>query len=204
MASEAAVTETPVVDEKAQEALDLAKAHSTHDEAVQLEATLAPKQADGSMNEADVYHAQSAAETAHNAYEHAKQEQHLESEAVHSGDITGAREHGVNAGYDLQKVEDSGGASVHTTINALEDKQHESNQQLAAADWSAQTAHAYSADASANAASGDYDHAATSAATASGHEATAVDHTNDAVHTDTTSPAAEPAAAAETSGETAV
>ena len=203
MASEATATETPVVDDKAQEALDLAKAVSTHDESVQLESTLAPKVADGTLNEADVYHAQRDAVASHDAYEHAKVEQHEESKAAHEGDIAGAREHGTNAGYDLHKVEDTGGEAAHPTITALEDKQYDSNQQLASADWSAQTAHGYAVDASANAASGNYDHAATSADTAASHEAAAVDHTADAVHADTSSSVAEPAAAAETSGETA-
>lgn len=198
-------TDAPPIPDSVQEALDLAKAASTHDEAVQLEATLAPKVADGTLNDADVYHAQADAVAAHDAYEHAKAEQHEEALAASAGDVVGAHDHGINAGYDLQRVEDVGGAAAHPTIDALEDKQDHSNQQLAEADWAAQTAHAYAADASANAASGHYDNAAASADTAAAHHEDAVDHTADAGHADTSSvAAAEPAATAETSGETTV
>ena len=193
-------TDAPPIPDSVQDALDLTKAGMTHDEQVQLEATLAPHLADGTLNESEIFHAQMDADAAHDAYEHAKTEQHEEAIAASAGDVAGAHDHGINAGYDLQHVEDVGGAAAHPTIDALEDKQDHSNQQLAEADWAAQTAHAYAADASANAASGHYDNAAASADTAAAHHDDAVDHTADAGHSDTSS-VAEPAAAAETSGE---
>ncbi len=141
---------------------------------------------------------------AHDAYEHAKAEQHEEALAAREGDYAKAEEHGVNAGYDLHRVEDLGGASAHPTIEALEDKQDHSVQALGYARAKYETAHAYAVDASANADTGHVDAAAHCGATAEAHHDSADAHASDAGHSaDTTSPAAaEPAAAAETSGET--
>jgi hypothetical protein len=198
-------TDAPPIPDSVQEALDLAKAASTHDEATQLDATLAPKVADGTLNEADVYHAQADAVAAHDAWEHAKSLQHEEAIAASAGDVAHAIDLGINAGYDLQLAEDKGGAAAHPTIDALEDKQDHSVHELVHAQWEGATAHEYAADASGNAASGNYDNAAASGDTAAAHHDASMDHIADAGHSDTSSvAAAEPAAASETSGETTV
>jgi hypothetical protein len=205
MADDTITTDAPPISESVQYGLDMAKAGLTHDESVQLDVTLAPMIADGTLNENDIYHAQHVAEAAHAGFEDAKAEQHEEKVAADSGNLVAAHEHGVNAGYDLHKVDDNGGASAHPTIEALEDKQDHSNQQLSNAQWEAATAHGYAVDANSNAASGNYDNAVASADTAAAHHDNAVDHATDAVHHDDASSAApEAAAASETSGETAV
>jgi hypothetical protein len=203
MADDTITTDAPPISETVQYALDMTKAGQTNDESVQLDSMLAPKIADGTLNESDIYHGHLVAEAAHAGFEDAKAEQHQETIAADSGNLEAAHEHGINAGYDLHKVDDNGGASAHPTIEALEDKQDQSNQQLSHAQWEAAISHDYTIDANANAASGNYDNALASADTAAAHHDAAADHTSDAVHHDDGSSAApEPAAASETSGET--
>ena len=204
MAADTTTTETPLVPDEVQQTLDMTKAGLTRDEAVQFEATLAPKLADGTIEADDIFDAQFDAVAAHDSYEHAKSEQHEEALAASAGDYAKAAEHAVNAGYDLHRVDDLGGAAAHPTIDALEDKQDHSVQSLGYAAWQAATAQEYAADASANAATGHYDAAATSADTAAAHHDDAAASASDAGHhTDSSSSAeAEPASAAETSGET--
>jgi hypothetical protein len=200
-----AAPDAPPVPEPVQTDLDLTRAGLTHDEAVQLDVTIAPHLADGTLDENMIFHGKLDAEAAHDAWEHAKDEQHAETVAANEGNVAAAHDHGINAGYDLQRAEDAGGGVVHTTIDAIEDKQYDSNQQLAHAQWEASTAHEYVADAGASAASGHYEEAATSTDTAAEHHDNAVDHTSEAVHHDDGgSASAESAAASETSGETAV
>jgi hypothetical protein len=205
MADDTITSDAPPISETVQNAMDMTKAGLTHDESLQLEATLAPHIADGTLDESQIFHAKLDAETAHDAWEHAKDEQHQQTLAADSGNLAAAHELGVHAGYDLQKAEDAGGASVHPTIEALEDKQDHSNQQLSSAQWEASISHGYADNANANAASGNFDNAAASAETAAAHHDNAVDHATDAVHHDDVASAApEPAAASEMSGETMV
>ena len=162
--------------------LELTKAGLSSDEATQFEAVLAPHIADGSLDENQVFDAKMDAEAAHDAMERAHDAQHEQALAVERGDFEAAHEHANDAAWDLRVADEHGGEAAHPTIDAQQYEQQHEVASLDSAAWEQSTAAVYEHDAQANAAVGDYDHAAASADVAAAHIDTAASYADTGDH----------------------
>lgn len=162
--------------------LELTKAGLSNDEAAQFEAVLAPHVTDGSLDENQVFDAKMDAEAAHDAMERAHESQHEQALAVESGDYAAARDHASDAAWDLKVADDHGGEASHPTIDAQQYQEGHEVMALDSAAWEQSTAAEYAHDAQANAAVGDYDHAAASADVAASHADTATSYADAGDH----------------------
>ncbi len=175
--SDAAAIPTDVTDY-----LDLTKAGLSSDEATQFEAVLAPHIADGSLDDMQVFEAKMDAEASHDAMERAHESQHEQALAAESGDYAAAREHANDAAWDLRVADEHGGEAAHPTIDAQQYQEQHEVASLDSAAWEQSTAAVYEHDAQANAAVGDYDHAAASADVAAAHVDTAASYADAGDH----------------------
>ena len=198
MADDQTSTDAPPIPSDVQWALDETKAGLTKDEATQLDVTLAPQVADGTLNETQIYEAKLDAVAAHDHIERATEAQHEQAHNAEAGNLTGARDNASNAEWELREADNLGAGAAHPTIDAQQDQQHHETVALDSGAWEQSTAAGYQADAAAHAAVGDFDHATASADVADSHAQVATDY---AAAGDHGASAAAPAAA-ETSGET--
>jgi hypothetical protein len=152
------------------------------DEATQFEAVLAPHVADGTLDENQVYEAKLDAEATHDAMERAHESQHEQALAAENGDYAAARDHASDAAWDLRVADEHGGEAAHPTIDAQQYQEGHEIMALDSAAWEQSTAAGYEHDAQANAAVGDYDHAAASADVAAAHVDTATSYADAGDH----------------------